>query len=347
MRNARIVFLALLVPLLCAVYARGNPPGSYCYPSGFYSAAGACFNPGYHSSYPVGYPGRYGYSYGYNSDYYGEWAYWVYPGTPYYYRVRYHYCNGGRSLDNDGQLYTNHNGCYTPHCAIAAYLARPTVVLTPRAELDVIGQTVFGADPTQYAVAKLYGPKTATLLQQQVTPSPVDVAALVPPVATQRFAMVESVSKAADSASGLMATVLAAEQATERASIDARSRLALQANQYQAFERMLGKFGEMTAIQQQQATVSATANAPQIQVGDATLAQIIGTSCFQCHGGARTEAGLDFKQAGQFDAVAWRRIVRAVTSGKMPKGGPPLDDAQVGFFEDQLDRVRATAATAR
>lgn len=326
MNRVRLVLFGLMT-LLCSAVSAGN---GYYYPHS-YCAPNYC-------------PPSYSQSYHYTSTTYSAWTYRIYPGTEYYYRVRNRVENGCYYPEQDIWLYTYSNGCYYQHCKIADYLAKPALVLQPAAQLQALGQTVYGADPTAYAVAKLYGPKYASILQQQGSPSPVDVAGLLPPVATQSFAIQEAVSKQAGSASELMAQVLSAEQAKERANIEARRQLALQANQFQAFERMLGQFKDLSAVASQQAQVSATAFIEQIPVQDRTLAQIISTSCFQCHGAAKIEAGLDFKQAASFGANEWKKIRNAVISGRMPKGGTPLDDNQEQFFEDQYDRARSNKA---
>ncbi len=305
------------------------------------SAASAGYPHTYYAPSSYCAPTYYPQSYHYTSATYSAWTYRIYPGTEYYYRVRNRVENGCYYPEQDIWLYSYVNGCYQQHCKIADYLAKPALVLQPAAQLQSLGQTVYGADPTAYAVAKLYGPKYATLLQQQGSPSPVDVAGLLPPLSTQSFAIQEAVSKQASSGTELMAQVLAAEQSKERASIEARRQLALQANQFQAFERMLGQFKDMSAVASQQAQVSATAFADQIPIADQTLRQIVSTACFQCHGAAKIDGGLDFKLAASFGAPEWKKIRNAVISGRMPKGGQPLDDNQQQFFEDQYDRARS------
>jgi mono/diheme cytochrome c family protein len=180
----------------------------------------------------------------------------------------------------------------------------------------------------------------AGYIQQQGIPSPVDVAALLPPLNTLRAAILESASKSNTSASELFAQVVSAEQATERQANELRAKLAMQVASLQSTERIIGQVKEIQAVAAQQATISATANADQIPIADPTLKQIVATSCFQCHGGGDVKAGLDFKQAATFGAKEWRAIRNAVISGRMPKGGQPLDDNQQQFFEDYYDRVR-------
>jgi mono/diheme cytochrome c family protein len=285
-------------------------------------------------------PASYSYSYG---PTYSAWTYRVYPGTEYFYRVRNVFHGGygyAPQVEHDGYLYTLHGGCYAQHCLIADYLNRPAVVLQPAAKLAIIGTADYGVDPLKYAVAKAYGTAVAGILQQQYPPSAVDVGALLPPATTERPARLEAALKTSNSATEALRSIAMGDQENERRESEARRQLALQANKLQSFERMLGKFNEMAAVADQQATFSANAIAPQIQVGDPQLAQLIGTSCFQCHGGGKTEAGLDFKLAGSFDALKWRKIVRAVVSGAMPKGGQPLGDEQLALFEDQYDRAR-------
>ena len=323
----RSLVLMLLSVLALASDALAGYP-QYYYPSSTYCA-----------------PTYSGHSYNYSSVTYSAWAYWVYPGTPYYYRVRYRYDCGQRHLEDDGWLYTVQNGCYCQHCKIADY-QKPVVVLQPDAALQKLGHTDYGVDAQQYAVAKVYGPKIASLLQQQGTPSPIDIASILPPVTTSSLAIQQAVTKQAASGTELMAQVISAEQANERAKNDARAQLALQSNQFQAFERMLGQFKEMAAVANQQASISATAYADQIPVSDTTLKQIISVSCFQCHGGAKTEGGVDFKQAASWQAKEWKAIRNAVISGRMPKGGQSLDDNQQQFFEDQYDRARSVSVKA-
>lgn len=273
---------------------------------------------------------------------YSAWAYWVYPQTNYYYRVRYRFAGGYRYLEDDGWLYTVANGCYHQHCKIADYIAKVTVELKPAAKLDVLGTTDYGLDPTKLAIVKAYGTKYAGLLQQQGSPSPLDVASILVPASTSRTAIIESVSKQSTSASDLMAQVLTSEQATERANIEARRQLALQANQFQAMERWIGQLKDLSAINAQQATVSAAATAQQIQVGDPVLAQVISTSCFRCHGGDSVKGNLDFKAAASWDAAQWKLIARQVGRRKMPPAGEPqLEEVQIDLFESHYDQLLA------
>ena len=322
----RSLVLILLSGLAFASQASAGHP--YYYPSTTYCA-----------------PTYSGHSYNYSTVSYSAWAYWVYPGTPYYYRVRYRFDCGQRYLENDGWLYSSQNGCYYQHCKIADY-QKPTVVLEPSSALHQLGQLDVGYDAQRYAIAKAYGPQVASLLQQQGVPSPVDVAALIPPPNTLSSAIVSSATKTASSGSDLLAQVLSAEQATQRANNEIRGKLAMQVAALQSTERIIGQVKEIQAVASQQATISATANADQIPISEPTLKQIVSTSCFQCHGGAKTEGGLDFKQAAAFGAKEWKAIRNAVISGRMPKGGQPLDDNQQQFFEDQYDRARSVAVKA-
>jgi mono/diheme cytochrome c family protein len=293
-------------------------------------------------------PPTYGASHYYTAPTYSGWSYWTYPGTEYFYRVRYRWEGGQRYLEDDGSLYVRfwHNGawCYNRHCAIAEYAAKPTIVLQPAANLAVLGNADYGFDPLKYATAKLYGPHVAGLLQQQPFPSPVDVASLLPPPATERPARQEAALKHATSASEALKLIAIGEQDNEKRETEARRQLALQANKMQAFERVLGKLTELTAVADQQATISANAHAAQIPVSDQALAQLIGTSCFACHGGNKTDGGIDFKLAASFDDKTWKRVYRAVLSGSMPKGGTPLTDEQTDLFEAAYDRSRKLAS---
>jgi hypothetical protein len=317
------------------------------YPRNYYYAPSYNTGPSCGTYCPPSYSYAPSYSYHYAGPTYSLWTYRVYPGTEYYYRVRNAYHGGtycAPEIEHDGYLYTRywHGGawCYNQHCLIADYLAKPAVVLKPEARFLQIGDAAYGADPLRYAVARAYGPAAASLLQQQYPPSPVDVASLLPRPETERPARLEAAVKQSSSAAEALKAIAIGDQENERREHEARRQLAIQANQLQAFERMLGQFKELAAVANQQATVSAQANAPQIQVGDPQLAQLISTTCYQCHGGGKTEAGLDFKLAGGFDAAKWRKIVRAVVSGSMPKGGTPLGDEQLALFEDQYDRIR-------
>jgi hypothetical protein len=329
---SRLILALLALASLCQPAEAGYPRYGYAAPA---ASAAYC-------------PPSYGNSYYYSAPTYSAWAYWTYPGTSYFYRVRYRYDGGQQLLEDDGQLYTRywHAGawCYNQHCLIADYVNKPAIVLQPAAKLAVLGSADYGFDPLKYATAKLYGPVVAGILQQQPSPSPVDVASLLPPLATERPARQEAALKHATSASEALKQIAIGEQDNEKRETEARRQLALQANKMQAFERMLGKFTEMAAVADQQATVSATANAAQIPVSDPALGQVISTSCFRCHGGEKTDAGLDFKLAASFDAPKWRKIVRAVVGGAMPKGASPLSDEQLALFEDQYDRARQLAA---
>ena len=277
---------------------------------------------------------------------YGEWAYWIYPtgtqtATPYYYRVRVKYENGCRSIDNDGYLYTYVNGCYHKHCLITEFHSKAAIALVPTGELKQLGQTVYGNDPLAYLVAKTYGKEYATQLQQQGVPSPVDVAGLLPPLATQRVAIIESATKQARSGGDLLASVLVAEQNTELANIQTRGKLAMQVAALQSTERIFGKVAEIQAIAAQQATISATAFTEQIPIQDQNLRQIVATSCFACHGAADAKGGVDFKQAGTWSAKEWKRVWLAAETGRMPKGGQPLDETSVAYFETQYERAKS------
>lgn len=322
--RAGLFGLAFLLLLASSVLAGGR---GYYYPRSTYYPSTNC--------YPQ--------SYCYTSVTYSAWSYWVYPATEYYYRVRYRYEGYSRYLEDDGWLYVYAGGYYKQHCKIADFVAKPVAVLQPTAKLYVPGQTEYGTDAMSYAVAKTYGPKIASLLTQQGVPTPVDVAALLPPVETRSLALQESVVKQATSASEIMAQVLAAEQHNERLKIEARRDVALQSNKFQAFERMLGKFGELDAVMSQQAAINTAAFAQQIPVSDPALAQIIAVSCFSCHGGNKVEADLDFKLAASFDTHVWRKIRNQVISGRMPKGGQPLDEATQEIFEGYYDRIREAA----
>jgi hypothetical protein len=287
-------------------------------------------------------PASYSYSY---APTYSGWTYRLYPGTDFYYRVRHvtHY-GYAPQVETDPYLYTLAGGCYAQHCLISDYLARPAVVLQPAAKLAIIGTADYGVDPLKYAVAKAYGTTVAGILQQQYPPSAVDVGSLLPPATTERPARLEAALKTSTSATEALKSIAMGDQDNERRESEARRQLALQANKLQSFERMLGKFNEMAAVADQQATFSATASLPQIQTGDPQLSQLIATSCLRCHGGEKTEKGLDFKQAGTFDDDTWLACVAQVATGAMPRGGTPLKKDEVGLFKAEYKRSLARAS---
>jgi hypothetical protein len=244
-------------------------------------------------------------------------------------------------LEQDPWLYTLHCGNYVQHCLISDYVAKPAVALVPASKLAVIGTAEYGFNPTSYALAKL-DPKLAGLLPPQYAPSPIDVASLLPPATTTSPARIEAASKAQSSAAEALSAIALGEQQRERENDASRHRLGEIVAKAQAFERAMGKFAEMTAVSDRTATFGSTG--PQIAVGDQQLAQLIGTSCFQCHGGAKSEAGLDFKQAASFDDDQWSTIVAYVQAGLMPKGGQPLGKDQVALFKAEYKRSLSRAA---
>jgi hypothetical protein len=335
------MLLGVLVLLGAATAAQAFGRGySTYYPT--YSYAAPCYTQG-HCYTPYSNPG---YGYAYTATSYGPWAYWPYPGTPYYYRTRYVTTGGNRSLENDTWLYTLANGCYSQHCLIADY-QKPQVALVPTANLALLGQTQYGTDPLQHLIARAYGPQAATLIPPLRAPNPVDVASLLAPLSTEGPARLESSFKQTQTASETYARIVGGEQDLEKQKLAARNDLIKQSNRYQSLERILGKMAEFDAVSEKQAQIGLQAAATQIQVADPTLAQIIGTSCFNCHGGSKVEKGVDFRQAGSFDARQWQRVYQQVISGAMPRGGPPLDQAAIDLFEDQYFRVRTAGGNGR
>lgn len=308
-------------------------------------ADGQCYSRGYCApNYSSGY--GYAQNYGYSSYSYPTYSAWVYLRWPtdanYFTRSRYAYSYGARTLEHDGYLYSFDGYSYSQHCPIGSYAAKSAVVLQPAVKVLVSGTTDYGYQAQQYAVAKVYGPQIATLIQQQGSPSPVDVASLLPPVQTERVARLDASYRANASATEMLAQAIRADQENERAETDARRQLALQANQFQAFERMLGQFKDMSAIVNQQAQVSASANAGSIPINDPALLAVVSQNCFACHGGSEgVKGGVDFRSANTFSSQAWKQARNAVLSGRMPKGGQALGDEAADLFDRQYQTALA------
>lgn len=251
--------------------------------------------------------------------------------------VTYSHCD--KRWENDGWLYARAYGEYQRHCLIADYSAKVRAIyVEPAPTIQIFGDARYGFDAAKYAVAKAYGPQVAGVLRQQDTPSPIDVASLLPPYSTERAARQEATYKAHESTTDALKAVALAEQENERHENDARRQVAIAAAQMQGFERMLGQFKEFAAINSQQATVSGAS--VQVAVADPKLAQYISTACAQCHAGGNAKGGIDFSQAASFDAATWKDIRRAVITGEMPKGGQPADDATVDLFDEQYQASR-------
>lgn len=297
---------------------------------------------GYRSSHYA--PRYYGNSYSYHSaPYYSGWTYRVYPGTQYHYRVRYLNDSYGQHLEHDGYLYAYVNGCYNQHCAISDFVNKAAVVLVPEAKLAVLGKVDVGFDALKYAAAKTYGPLAASVLPYQYPPNPVDLAALLPPLSSEGAARVEAALKHSSSATEALTAIALGEQEKDKRDSEGRKQILLAATKLQAVERILGKVNEMSLAEM---SVNASENFANVQIGDPLLAQLVSTSCFNCHGGAKTEGGLDFKRAASFSTERdgeWKKIVRAVQRGTMPKGGQPLTDDQVSLFENHYDHLRLAA----
>lgn len=298
----------------------------------------------YQSSYCAPTYSSYGYAPSYCAATYSGWTYRVYPGTQYYYRVRNRIENGCYYPEQDVYLFVYANGCYTQHCLISEYLAKPALVLTPTCDLPYAGKTTAAYDVQTYLAAKL-NPKYANLLQQQGVPSPVDIASLLPPSSTLSPAIFESNVKQQSSAAQAYKDLAMAEIAKEKALNDGKIELAKQVNTFQAFERSIGKFSEMAVVTTNQTTVNANATASQIPLSDPLLVNAIAQNCFNCHGGNKVEKGLDFRQANNWDDKVWRKVSAMVACGQMPPPGnaQPLDESTIVLFERQYLAVKSKA----
>jgi hypothetical protein len=258
-------------------------------------------------------------------------------------RNRYHngYLAGS---DHDGYLYTFAGGCYTQHCTIADYVSpKPALVLVPTAELQQIGTAKYVIDPVRNALAK-YDPRLQGLVPPQGVPSPVDIASLLPPAATERAARTEATYKLSSSAQETLRSLALAEQQNERDESAARAKLANDVARHQSLERIVGKLGELMAVTENQATINPSAVSAQIPLKNAQLVQLVSTKCFNCHGGAKTEAGVDFKEADRWGEDEWANVIGQVASGAMPRGGQKLTKDELALFKGEFKRVVSLAA---
>ncbi|WP_254512871.1 hypothetical protein [Anatilimnocola floriformis] len=270
----------------------------------------------------------------YGSWQWGQWetdpAYWVKSRW-----INYSACD--RRFESDGYLYIK------THCGFDRALLKSdyavqyrSICLQPEPRVPYFGTTQYGIDPYRDAVARAYGPGPARLLQQQ-PPSPLDVAALLPPPSNERAARIEHAGKGATSANEALKSIALAEAANERVETEARRDIAMAATHYQAFERAMGKFNEVAAVANSRSTVSSDAARSTIPVDDPELAAIISTKCLECHGGGATKGGVDFRDAKSFKSKTWGSCWALVKTGAMPDGGQRLSPTEVKAFERQFD----------
>lgn len=294
--------------------------------------------PTYRASYPSYYRSYYSAGYGYSAPYYSapvtDWRWEQFGDTPYFLRV-------GNGF-NDGWLYVRSGipgeYVYGKHCKVAEFVAKQTAVnLEPSGHLALLGNTLYGYDKQKYEIAKLYGPAVAGRIVPQSSPSALDVAQLLPSLATNGPARTESASKTSVAAVQLLSEVVRAEQQAEKEAVEANRQIALIAANAQALERLLGHMKDLQSVSAGKAY--SDSGAANVQVGDQQLAAVVSQKCYSCHGGDQGVAGgIDFRS--QLTAEDWKRIRKSVVKGTMPKGGQPLADPEIDLFEAEYDRAR-------
>lgn len=278
-------------------------------------------------------------SYSYGSPRYSEWVYRAFPGTNYYYRVRTVIDGNSQSVQNDGWLYSFNGGTYSQFQSLDDYHSgKVGPSLLPNGKFNQLGNAAYGDNSLGNILSKLLGPQIGSVLQPQYPPAALNAGSFLPTLERLASARLEAASKGQNAAISTFGAVVQADVQRERENDAARNLIAREVIKQQGFERAMRAYSEATAI----AEGTAVGGAPQIDVGDPQLSQIIAANCLSCHGGAKVDAGLDFKLAATFTPKQWRRIVSMVDSGVMPKQGTRLDDAAVDLFEAAEDRAKAS-----
>jgi len=59
---------------------------------------------------------------------------------------------------------------------------------------------------------------------------------------------------------------------------------------------------------------------------------VIAAKCIKCHNDIKPSGGFDLQQYDRFSETQKRRVVLAITSGRMPKGGKPLVMTEISLF---------------
>jgi mono/diheme cytochrome c family protein len=250
----------------------------------------------------------------------------------YYYKTRYAYDAYGQSTyQHDGWLYTRsyHNGayCYYQHCKIPSpsvdsYVEKvvvreiPVLVAPPQ-----VGTTAYGTPIRPFG--RLDQVPVTDLMQLANQKIPDDGQAVANNLALTAKYMAEASGKVAADAQQTIREKNAALAENQRILIQGAvaenvAVKALQGVSALGTQNFVGQDGSLN------------------QGGADALSLVISNNCLQCHGGEKVEAGLDFKNFGDFDQKTKLRCLTKVATGQMPprdSGKKELSDQQVKLFE--------------
>lgn len=314
---ATVAFLA--ATLICSM------ADAQCYSNGYCA-------PTYTNAYGTGY-GTYS-----TPQYvsYSAWRWECYPKNhAYYYKTRYAYdAYGNPTYQHDGWLYTRafqHGAwCYYQHCKIPSYAPPAPVVEQVLVVREVpvlsaplqVGTTAYGGTP-----AKVFGrldqvPVTdlMALANQKI---PDDGQAVAHNLSLTAKYMAEAAGKVAADAQQTIREKNAAQAENQRILIQGAvaenvAVKALQGVSALGTPNVIGQDGALT------------------QGGADALSLVISNNCLSCHGGGKTEGGLDFKDFDNLDQKIKLRCLTMVATNKMPppdSGKKALTDQQVKLFE--------------
>ncbi len=211
-----------------------------------------------------------------------------------------------------------------------------------------IGKTVYGGSPTQYNLALNLGYQSAVyakpgVLKQLGDPQPLNAKDFLPDPQEQHAADVEGGTKALtlaiESKRETDRAAIESNKAIKLAQIAAASRIAA----FQQIERDQRNLTERAAILLQQSSVSSNGDASSVDlpIADARARAVVISKCYECHGGSKVEAGLDFRLALNSETAV--ECLDQVLSGEMPKNGNLTPDERStlkGFFKSEMSKGR-------
>lgn len=336
----------LLLLLLLGLFAAAIFPPTAAAQYGGYGSYGYGGQPSCNSNYCA--PTQ-----SYGASTYSNYWYAVYPSnTAYYYKIRYHYCNGGQTLEHDGWLYCRYwhcnAWCYRQHCKInvtpvqaqgffpveRVVVREVPIFVAPQQ----IGTTAYGGIPgdigsTAYAKAFPVSVNAFGRLDFQPATSLNEL----------MKAKQEGDSQAVASTLALVAKELAITSGKVASDVQETQR---QNNILQAENQRIliqGAVAENVAVKALQG-VSALGTQNLVgddgslqQQGADALSIIITNKCVACHGGEVVEAGIDFTKLKDMTLLQKSKCLTQVASKKMPKGGKSLTDTEIKLFEAWLN----------
>lgn len=294
-----------------------------------------CYGPECYST-----PNYHGHGYGYKASSYGgyrsQWSAWTYgpwskdPCYFAHYRTWYDHC-GVATNHNDGWLYSYVHGCYQKHCLIDEYAGKPA--LQPYGHVEKFSGTQVGYDPDLYCLIQKYPYLFAPgVLQSKGLPGVVSPQDFLEPGGNTGELRQTLAHKESMSAKEHALRIYEKESDRESLQDKVRGQLALVTAQGNQEERLMAEIKEIVAVVKSRAKITAELDTESVPVDDPALAAVITTSCLRCHGAAKQEGGIDFRQADRFTSDQRYAVFSAVLTGEMPKGGTALAKEKIEPF---------------